>query len=321
MDGAPAGLYGPEVRSAQGTGTKYQILIRNVAPHIKERDLHHLLMQVGVVRHVQMMAPVAIEGHFLPTYAVAEFSDHSSATTALSYLHGFMLGGYRLDLQHFWNESETTPLAPSDAVAFSSDTRGENRPNCLYSVFVGDLCPGVDDNLLTQTFSRYSSMYDARVIRDLQTQTSRGYGFVRFRKESDAMDCIAKMSGQWLGSRIIRVNWADRPSEPYPTKLEERRPSGELPLHDTGPDNATLYIGNLPPNTPLHDLMSIFCKYGDVINAQVFPGRHYAFISFQYPASAMAALQAFQSNPLQLSGYEIKIGWARYGYKPSTSRR
>ena len=39
---------------------------------------------------------------------------------------------------------------------------------------------------------------------------SRGYGFLAFRDKTDAEQAIATMNGEWLGSRAIRVNWANQ---------------------------------------------------------------------------------------------------------------
>ena len=49
---------------------------------------------------------------------------------------------------------------------------------------------------------------DARVIWDHNTGRSKGYGFVSFRRKEDAEAAIEKMHGKNVGSRCIRVGWA-----------------------------------------------------------------------------------------------------------------
>lgn len=49
---------------------------------------------------------------------------------------------------------------------------------------------------------------DARVIWDHNTGRSKGYGFVSFRRKEDADAAIEKMQGKLIGSRRIRVGWA-----------------------------------------------------------------------------------------------------------------
>ncbi|KAJ3112927.1 hypothetical protein HDU96_003995 [Phlyctochytrium bullatum] len=48
---------------------------------------------------------------------------------------------------------------------------------------------------------------------DPNTGKSRGYGFVAFREKSDAEQAINTMNSEWLGSRPIRVNWANQKSQ------------------------------------------------------------------------------------------------------------
>lgn len=57
---------------------------------------------------------------------------------------------------------------------------------------------------------------DARVMWDVNSGKSRGYGFVAFRDKTDAEQAIATMNGEWLGSRAIRCNWANQKGQPGP---------------------------------------------------------------------------------------------------------
>ena len=45
---------------------------------------------------------------------------------------------------------------------------------------------------------------------DMNTGKSRGFGFVAFRNKAHAEQAIATMNGERLGSRAIRVNWANQ---------------------------------------------------------------------------------------------------------------
>lgn len=79
-----------------------------------------------------------------------------------------------------------------------------------FHVFVGDLSPEITDEILKKAFAAFGSLTDARVMWDVATGKSRGYGFLAFREKVDADQAIAAMNGEWLGSRAIRVNWANQ---------------------------------------------------------------------------------------------------------------
>lgn len=82
-----------------------------------------------------------------------------------------------------------------------------------FSVFVGDLSPEVNDEILRKTFQAFGTLSDARCMWDMTSGKSRGYGFLAFRDRTDAEQAIATMNGEWLGSRAIRVNWANQKNQ------------------------------------------------------------------------------------------------------------
>ena len=50
-----------------------------------------------------------------------------------------------------------------------------------FHVFVGDLSPEVNDEALTKAFGAFPTMSEARVMWDMNSGKSRGYGFLAFR--------------------------------------------------------------------------------------------------------------------------------------------
>ena len=57
-----------------------------------------------------------------------------------------------------------------------------------YHVFVGDLSIEVTDESLAKAFNSYPSMSDARVMWDMETGKSRGYGFLAFASKQVSLD-------------------------------------------------------------------------------------------------------------------------------------
>ncbi|RUO96702.1 hypothetical protein BC936DRAFT_141598 [Jimgerdemannia flammicorona] len=100
--------------------------------------------------------------------------------------------------------------------AFQGQNLHKEDTSSHYHIFVGDLSPEVNDEVLAKAFSAFGSMSDARVMWDVNSGKSRGYGFVAFRDKTDAEQAIATMNGEWLGSRAIRCNWANQKGQPGP---------------------------------------------------------------------------------------------------------
>ena len=63
-----------------------------------------------------------------------------------------------------------------------------------HSVFVGDLAPEVTDQSLQDEFRQFfPSVRGAKVISDMVTNRSKGYGFVRFGDEEERNRAIAEL--------------------------------------------------------------------------------------------------------------------------------
>uniref|UniRef100_A0A7N0UQW7 RRM domain-containing protein n=1 Tax=Kalanchoe fedtschenkoi TaxID=63787 RepID=A0A7N0UQW7_KALFE len=85
-------------------------------------------------------------------------------------------------------------------------TRARNGPT--YRLFVGGLGRGIDDQTLAEAFSLFGNLVEAKVIKDMDTGVSKGFGFVSFSDEDDANAAMG-MDGQELAGRQLRVNSAE----------------------------------------------------------------------------------------------------------------
>ncbi len=80
-------------------------------------------------------------------------------------------------------------------------------------LYVGNLPYSVDDTKLHTTFSDFGQVDSARVITDRESGRSKGFGFVEYSSEDEAMTAIEKLNGTELDGRSINVSEA-RPQAP-----------------------------------------------------------------------------------------------------------
>ncbi|ORZ00295.1 hypothetical protein BCR43DRAFT_484967 [Syncephalastrum racemosum] len=161
------------------------LYVGNLDQRVVDYMLREIFSAIGPVKHVKIIAG----GKTGSNYGFIEFFDHYTAEQALETMNGRRLFGH--DVRVNWA------------------VQGASSPQKCH-IFVGDLGPDVSDQVLSQTFGIFHSMADARVMWDLTTGHSRGFGFVSFRDRSDAEQAIATMNGERLGSRAMRVNWANQ---------------------------------------------------------------------------------------------------------------
>lgn len=78
-------------------------------------------------------------------------------------------------------------------------------------LFVGGLPWAVDDVQLKDHFASYGSIVSAVVIRDRETQRSRGFGFVEYGTVESAKAAVDALDGTEMGGRSITVSVAKQP--------------------------------------------------------------------------------------------------------------
>ena len=80
-------------------------------------------------------------------------------------------------------------------------------------LYVGNLSFDTTDQDLEAAFSKHGEVSSASVVRDRDTDRSRGFGFVEFSQEADARKAKEAMNGADLGGRELKVDEAKPPRE------------------------------------------------------------------------------------------------------------
>ncbi len=91
------------------------------------------------------------------------------------------------------------------------------------NIYVGNLASDVTDEELSNLFSTYGQVKEAKVIRDMFTQQSRGFGFVEMPGQAEAQNAIKELNTQEFKGKNITVNEA-RPRKDRNDR--GRRPGG-----------------------------------------------------------------------------------------------
>ncbi|KAI1891720.1 hypothetical protein AGOR_G00146670 [Albula goreensis] len=77
-------------------------------------------------------------------------------------------------------------------------------------LFVGGLSFDTNEQSLEDVFSKYGQITEVVVIKDRESQKSRGFGFITFENPDDAKDAMLAMNGKSLDGRQIRVDQAGK---------------------------------------------------------------------------------------------------------------
>ncbi|KAL6541591.1 hypothetical protein OROGR_011077 [Orobanche gracilis] len=76
------------------------------------------------------------------------------------------------------------------------------------NLYVSSLPPTVDDRRLREMFLPFGGIKSTKLVRNLATGLSKGFGFVKFENTSNAADAVKYMNGFKMDGRILNVRVA-----------------------------------------------------------------------------------------------------------------
>ncbi|KAF8323120.1 RNA-binding domain-containing protein [Clavulina sp. PMI_390] len=301
------------------------LYVGNLSPRVTEYMLTEIFAVAGAVQHVKII-PDRNYQHGGLNYGFVEYMDMRAAETALQTLNGRKIFDTEIRVNWAYQGQQN-----------KEDTTGH------YHVFVGDLSPEVNDDVLSKAFAAFGTLSDARVMWDMNSGKSRGYGFLAFRDKTDAEQAIATMNGEWLGSRAIRVNWANQKTQgalpgmpgtpggaggfgsnngarpgggmggaggaPAPVNFMGGPLSYETVVTQTPSFNTTVYVGNLVPYCTQADLIPLFQSIGYLSEIRMQSDRGFAFVKLDTHENAAMAIVQLQGQLVH--GRPIKCSWGK----------
>lgn len=94
------------------------------------------------------------------------------------------------------NEIVQEPVLPGNTIAGAG-----------WCIFVYNLAPETEENMLWQLFGPFGAVQSVKVIKDLQTNKCKGFGFVTMTNYDEAVIAIQSLNGYTLGNRILQVSF------------------------------------------------------------------------------------------------------------------
>ncbi len=76
------------------------------------------------------------------------------------------------------------------------------------NIFVGNLASGVNEDELRELFSQHGKVDSVKIIRDMFSQTSKGFGFIEMPGKAQAMKALDELNTYELKGKKITVSEA-----------------------------------------------------------------------------------------------------------------
>jgi len=130
----------------------------------------------------------------------------------------------------------------------SSENIEEIDPTKL---IVNYLPSSVTSASLKDLFAPFGTVEEANVVLDRVTKLSRSYGFVKFSTEESAQHAIDALNGKVLEGQA---------PDAKPLHVAVSKPPKV---------EVNLYVGNLLPTAKQEDLMSVFARFGNIVECNI----------------------------------------------------
>lgn len=155
--------YGMTPGQAAEAPKKPHLYIGNLSPRVTDQMLAEIFQVAGPVVSAKIIQDRNFQ-HGGYNYGFVEYTDMRSAEQALGTLNGRKI--FEAEIRVNW--------------AYQGQGNREDTQHHFH-VFVGDLSPEVNDDVLGKAFHQFQSLSEARVMWDMNSGKSRGYGFLSFR--------------------------------------------------------------------------------------------------------------------------------------------
>lgn len=103
----------------------------------------------------------------------------------------------------------------AEALKFLNPAQIKQSYRVKMDIYVGNLSFSTNDEGLWNTFEEYGEVESAKVIRDRETNRSRGFGFVKMATQEAADAAIEALNGAEVEGRVLVVRKAE-PRAPRP---------------------------------------------------------------------------------------------------------
>ncbi|TPX45016.1 hypothetical protein SeMB42_g04143 [Synchytrium endobioticum] len=268
--------------------TDRKLYVGNIDQRCSEPVLRALFDSIAPTTNVK----IVVDKSAPTNYGFVEYDRHLDAAEAIARLATHKVHG--------------TPLRVNWAMS-GMKTQVEDT-STHFQLFVGDLSE-VNDEILRRAFLSFGSLSEARVMWDLSSGKSRGFGFVSYRERDDAQQALDTLNGSWLGNRLIRVSWANEKPAPKPDHIDFVEPLDYNIVVSQLPGNTTAYVGNLATQTTNLELLMMFQAYGVVVELRIQPERGFGFVRLDTHENAAKAIVAIHGEVLH--NRTLRCSWGK----------
>ncbi|XP_029941614.1 polyadenylate-binding protein 1-like [Salarias fasciatus] len=283
VNGRPVRIMWCRRDPSQRTNAAGNILIKNLDKSIDSLSLLDTFSAFGTVLSCKV---VCDDNNVSKGYGYVHFETVEAAERATQRLNGMLLNDQIVTIEPFRSFKDREAELATSAEEFTN-------------VYIKNFGEDMDDNRLTELFSKYGPTSSVRVMTD-DNGNSKGFGFARFESHENAKKAVDDLNGKVLNGRRLYVSRAQRKAERQ-TELTRRFEPESL---DRGSryQGVNLYVHNLDSDMDEERLHRAFSPFGTITSVKVMTEgercKGFGFVCFSSPEEASRAMTGMNGHVL-----------------------
>lgn len=200
-------LLNPEAKPPAKPEADWNLYMCNLPEDMTLQDLHAIFSQFGRIVNSRVAAGIAF----------ALFEHQYEAERAIQHMNGAVPDGFAHPLTvKFANKPNpnkprnppgSAPRAPFAPKAYPWYGGAHDHAASNWSIYVYNVAPDVEELTLWQLFGPYGAIVSVKIIKDHQTDRSKGFGFVTMRSFDQAAMAIQELNGYVLMGQALSVSF------------------------------------------------------------------------------------------------------------------
>lgn len=197
-----------EGAEAEDAGSK-NLFIGNLSWNVDDNWLRETFEEHGELTGVRIMIDRATNRS--KGFGYVEFANAADAAAAYEAKKGFELDGRNLNVD--WASAKPDN---SNKMQDRRKSYGDQLSEPSDTLFVGNLSFDVGQEQVSEAFGEHGTIMSVRLPTDQETGSPKGFGYVTFSSIEEAQVALEAMSGAYIGSRPIRLDY----SQPRPERQD-----------------------------------------------------------------------------------------------------
>jgi polyadenylate-binding protein len=194
-------------RSARNSATVFNNLyVRNVPVTFTKEQLQTMFGGVGELISVVVGEDTTVEEkEEKRNYGFVCYKSHDDAVAAIDKFNNTDVEGSELKLIVVRAQTKAERQKATEEKRQKEKTEKNQAYQGGVNLYVKNLADTMTDERLREEFSKYGSITSTKVMRDKDTQKSRGFGFVCFSTTEEATKAVSEMNGAMIEKKPLYV--------------------------------------------------------------------------------------------------------------------